>query len=411
MRSPADEDPLLSTERPIAYLVNRYPEANMTFIWREIEALEALGTRICRFTIRRGETALPDAASRAEQDATRIITGRGIAGLVLASLRVLCTRPAAFSRSLWTACRLGWGSERGVILHLAYLAEACALLPWLKQCKARHLHAHFGTNSAMVALLCHGPTEFDRAVSINLEEKIRRAAFVVAVSEFGRGQLYRWCPLEHWPKIHVVACGLDRTFLEASLADPPPVARRLVCVGRLVKQKGHVILVEAARQLVAAGLDFELTLIGDGPLRADLERLIRQRGLDRVIRLAGWLSTDDVRRAIRGSRAMVVPSFAEGLPVVLMESLALRRPVITTTIAGIPELVAAGVNGWLVPPGSVEGLAGAMRDALTADPVLLARMGEAGRASVLRNHDGAAQASKLLALFDAADKVPASTTA
>ncbi len=149
------------------------------------------------------------------------------------------------------------------------------------------------------------------------------------------------------------------------------------------------------------GLEFEIVLAGDGPLRGELEGLVRRSGLEERMRFAGWMSAAEVRDAILGSRALLLPSFAEGLPVVIMEALALGRPVITTAIAGIPELVEPGVTGWLVPAGSVDALASAMRSALQASPTQLAEMGRAGAARVAQQHDAAKEAQKLAELFRA----------
>jgi glycosyltransferase involved in cell wall biosynthesis len=391
--------------------MNRYPQGNQSFIWREIAGLEAMGIKVERFAVRRWAEALVDSTAIAERSKTRVLLDGRLTGLAAATLAALLTRPAAFLRAAWVACRLGRRSERGLLYHIIYLAEACLLRRWLARAGARHLHAHMGTNSAMVALLCrelggppysftcHGPTEFDRPVYIALGEKIRRAAFVVAVGEFGRGQLFRWCGHEHWKKIHVVRCGVDATFLAAEQVTPPPADPRLVCVGRLVEQKGHLLLMEAAARLAAEGMTFEIVVIGDGPMRKTLERLIHDRGLTRYVRLAGWMSNDAVREEIRRSRAMVQPSFAEGLPIVLMEALAMGRPVVATSVAAIPELVEHGISGWLVPPGSTDALATALRAVLTADPAGLQQMGLAGRQRVLANHDAGREAAKLAALF------------
>jgi len=395
----------------IAYLVNQYPQSSQSFIRREIAAIEQLGARVERFTVRSWPTPLVDERDREEQRRTRVLLNVGYPGLALATLRTLLSRPAAFYRALALALGIGWRSDRGVFYHLIYLAEACVLLKWLADCGAAHVHAHFGTNSTAVAMLCralggppysftaHGPEEFDGPRSLRLEEKIRHAAFVVAISQFGRSQLYRWCAHDQWPKIHVVRCGVDDLFLSVRRT-PPLDVPRLVCVGRLTEQKGQLLLVEAAARLAADGILFELVLVGDGPMRKDVEACIKRHHLCDRVRITGWMSNEQVREQIQQSRAMVLPSFAEGLPVVIMESLALGRPVISTTVAGIPELVRDGTSGWLVPPGAVGPLADAMREALRASPQELQRMGEAGAALVAERHNAATEAGKLATLFE-----------
>jgi glycosyltransferase involved in cell wall biosynthesis len=251
----------------------------------------------------------------------------------------------------------------------------------------------------------HGPEEFDKVKAIALEEKIQRSAFVVAVSSFGKSQLARWCSREQWSKIHVVHCGVDELFLTQTPSAVPDTPR-LVCIGRLSEQKGHLLLVEAAGQLAAEGLQFRLVFVGDGPLRTQIETSIARLNLQDHIEITGWASNAEVQQQILESRAMVLPSFAEGLPVVIMEALALGRPVISTYVAGIPELVEPGTCGWLVPPGSVEALTAAMRTALQTPVEKLEQMGREGAVRVAQQHDAAIEAGKLAALFRSSIETP-----
>jgi glycosyltransferase involved in cell wall biosynthesis len=280
------------------------------------------------------------------------------------------------------------------------------VVPWLKAFGATHIHAHFGTNSAEVAMLVHalggpsysftvhGPTEFDKPEFLGIGEKIRRAAFVVAISSYGRSQLYRWVGHAHWPKIKVVHCGLDPAFHDGA-ENPPNDKPRLVCVGRLCEQKGQLLLIEAVARLAAKGFRFELVLAGDGEMRGELESLIARHGLGSQVRITGWISGEAVRDEILAARGLVLPSFAEGLPVVIMEAMVLRRPVLTTYVAGIPELVTPGINGWLFPAGDIDALATAMEDCLSRPPEALQRMGEAARVRALERHSIDGEAAKL----------------
>jgi colanic acid/amylovoran biosynthesis glycosyltransferase len=174
-------------------------------------------------------------------------------------------------------------------------------------------------------------------------------------------------------------------------------------VGRLCEQKGQLLLVEAARALASRGVDFKLVLAGDGEMRGPIERLIARYGLQAQVRITGWISSAQVRDEILAARALVLPSFAEGLPVVIMEAMALRRPVLTTYVAGIPELVCQGDNGWLFPAGCVEALTEAMLDCLQQPVEVLQRMGEAACRRVLERHDIDTEAARLTRHF----KVPA----
>lgn len=395
----------------IAYLVNQYPLPSHSFIRREIAALEAMGAVVPRYSIRPCVAELVDPLDVAETSRTRAVLGVGGLGLLAALARTALARPLKTWNALKLAVRLGRRSERGLAVHLIYLAEACVLTGWLEAESIEHLHTHFGTNSATVALLVnalggppcsitvHGPKEFDHPRALALDEKIHRSAFMVAISEFGRSQLCRWAPHRDWSKIKIVRCGLDAMFL-ADEPTPPPAARRLVCVGRLVEQKGQLVLLEAAGRLHAEGEDFELVLAGDGPMRGEIEELVDRLGLEDKVKLVGWQSNGQVRDLIRNSRAMVLPSFAEGLPVVIMEALALGRPVISTYVAGIPELVQPGVSGWLAPAGSVDDLVEAMKAALNLPVERLYEMGRAGAERVAARHDAEIEAARLMSFID-----------
>ncbi|MBD2075035.1 glycosyltransferase [Phormidium sp. FACHB-592] len=397
----------------IAYLVNQYPKVSHSFIRREILGLEACGLEVVRFSIRSCSTELVDAADKAELKKTQVVLEAGVLALLSGLLQAVLTRPVRLLLTIQLAIKLGWHSERGMLRHLIYLVEACLLLKWFHEANVSHVHAHFGTNSTTVALLCralggppysftvHGPEEFDKVTAIALPQKVERAAFVVAISNFGRSQLYRWCPVAQWSKVHVVHCGVDSAFFN-STPTPIPSDPKLVCVGRLCAEKGQLLLLEAAGQLMRRGLAFKLVLVGDGPLRSELEATIARLGLHDHVEITGWADSDQVRQAILNARVLVLPSFAEGLPVVIMEALALGRPVISTYVAGIPELVEPGVCGWLVPPGSVEALMTAIQSAMEASPATLEQWGSAGAKRVAEQHNVVIEVGKLKTLFQSA---------
>jgi len=397
----------------VAYLVNQYPKVSHSFIRREILALESRGLEVQRIALRGWDDALADPEDREERRRTRYVLQAGMLALLLDVVLALVKRPIQFLAAMGLALRMARHAERPLPYHLAYLAEACRVAAWLRESGALHLHAHFGTNSAEVAMLAHalgapaysftvhGPEEFDAPRCLGIAEKVRRSAFVVAISAFGRSQLYRWVEPAHWPKISVVHCGLEPGFHQVAPA-PLPDVPRLVCVGRLCEQKGQRLLVEAAARLAAKGIALEVVLAGDGELRAELEARVQMNNLGRCVRITGWLSSAQVREEILAARALVLPTLAEGLPVVLMEAMALRRPVLTTYVAGIPELVRPGENGWLVPSGDVEALAAALEDVLARPAAELRAMGEAARTRALERHSIDTEAAKLAALFTSA---------
>jgi colanic acid/amylovoran biosynthesis glycosyltransferase len=392
----------------IAYFINHYPKVSHSFIRREIQALERQGFDVQRIALRGWDDHLPDIEDQRERERTRYVLQQGAWALILPTLRAVLRTPLRFFAAASLAVRMSRESDRSLPYHLIYVAEACRMLPWLTEFGARRVHAHFGTNSTEVATLAHvlggppysftvpGPDEFLRPMG--LDEKIRRSAFVIAISSFGRSQLYLRSRCADWPKVKVVHCGLEKSFYDNAMAHSaiPP---RLVCVGRLCEAKGQLLLVEAAARLAARSISFELVLAGDGPMRTAIETLIDERGLRNQVRITGWISSSAVREEILSARALVLPSFAEGLPVVLMEAMALRRPVLSTYVAGIPELVRHGEEGWLFPAGSVEELTNAMEDCLLRPPGDLQRLGDAGYDRVITRHSIDTEAGKLAELF------------
>ncbi len=392
----------------IGYLMNTYPVTSGTFIRREIEALEALGVAVSRFAIRRWSDDLVDPADRAEQARTHyLLSGRPVA-LVGAFLAELAANPAGIARALggWTRLVRNGG---GLVRHVAYMLEAAALKRAALREGIQHVHAHFSTNPAAVAMLsrlmggpgysftAHGPDEFLDPRASSLALKIENAAFVVAISHFARITLALAGGMGAWDKIHVVHCGLD-------LSDFPPSGASfednatLVCVGRLCPQKGQVLIPRAVAALAASHPDLRIVLIGDGESRGSVEAEVERLGLQGRIELTGWRANDAVREMVGRARALLLPSFAEGLPIVLMEALALGRPVVTTYIAGIPELVDRSC-GWIVPAGDEEGLAAALDEVMRATPADLAARGREGRRRVEAAHDIGASAAQLEALF------------
>ena len=381
----------------IAYLVNQYPKISHVFIRREILAVEREGFDVARFAIRRSSDPIADPIDVEEASKTHTLLDAGWMSLLHATLTNALSAPLHFLRAVLLAVSVGFRSNRGVARHMIYLSEACLLLRWFVHDGIRHVHAHFGTNSATVAMLCrelggpsysftvHGPEEFDNAGPLGLRQKIDRSAFVAAITSYARSQLFRLCDFRNWPKIKLVRCGVDASFFGP---EPTPIAdrRRLLSIGRLCEQKGQLLLIEALALLQREGREIDFVLIGDGELRDELERAITRHALVEKVRIVGWANGEAIRRALDESCALVLPSFAEGLPVVIMEAFARGRPVLSTFVAGIPELVVPGRNGWLVPAGSVEDLAEGLRQILDTPGARLEAMGRCGRDDAKRLH-------------------------
>ena len=399
-----------SSHTSIAYLVNQYPKISHSFIRREIQAIEKQGFEVLRLAMRGWDGELVDAADIDERSRTQYLLEEGALPLLLALCRTLLLRPVKFLRAIQLASRMSRRSDRPLWVHFGYLAEACAVLGRLRSTAVSHVHAHFGTNAAEIATLLHalggptysftvhGPEEFDKPEGLHLATKVQHASFVVAISSFGASQLRRWVNHAEWPKIRVVRCGIDERFLRHD-GLPRSDGNRLVCIGRLCEQKGQLLLVMAAAELARRGQAFTLVLAGDGDMRAEIESLVRHYGLTGRVRITGWLSSEGVREEILASRAMVLPSFAEGLPVVIMEAMALRCPVVSTFVAGIPELVIQGETGWLVPAGDVAQLVNAMQAVLQMPETEIAAMGSRGRQRVAAMHSAAGEARRLAEYF------------
>jgi glycosyltransferase involved in cell wall biosynthesis len=394
----------------VGYLINQYPKPSHTFIRTEMRELERQGHRVVRLAIRGWEETPGSPLDAEEQAATDYVLKAGVLALAIAMLIRTVRAPLAVGRALSVTWKLGRGSQAGLLKHLIYLLEACWTLQWAKQRQVTHIHAHFGTNTAAVATLVHalggpsfsftvhGPDEFDAPRQLKLREKAKAAAFVIAITSYCRSQLFRWVDPQDWSKIKIVRCTPDPTFLEAESATAE-FHGQLVCVGRLCEQKGQLTLIEALRRLAADGIRVRLVLAGDGPMRADIERAARAAGLESWVRITGWINSGQVKDELLAADALVLPSFAEGLPVVIMEAMALGRPVLSTIIAGIPELVREGCDGFLVPAGDSSLFADAIKRFLNLSDAQRQQLGANCRERVRHLHVPARQAAYLAELI------------
>lgn len=391
----------------IAYLINRYPTISHTFIRREIRAVEAAGHDVSRFAVRRPETALPDPADQEELDATThldAVPKSALLSELFKGLPLAIKRFVNLAKVWWRGGRL---SPKGLGYHLIYVAEAIVLAQRMKAAGVDHIHAHFGTNPAVLAdmvhaltdipfsFTVHGPEEFDNPGGLDLAGKASSAKFVVAISSFGRSQLMRWMPFDQWDKIKIVHCGLD--FSTFAAPEDIPSDAGLLFIGRLSEQKGVPLLIRAAAKVKDQIGRCPINIIGGGELESSIRTQISDLGLTEDVRLMGYKNSTEIQDALTASRALVVPSFAEGLPVVIMEAMAMGRPVISSTINGIPELVKDGVHGRLTIAGDVDSLADAMIEALSLSEKTLTAIGSAARDRVHERHNVQDQAGKLLA--------------
>lgn len=392
----------------LAYLLNSYPMTSTTFIRREIEAIEQTGLPVQRFAVRRWADTLVDPLDQAEQTQTRYLLSGNAVGLVLAFLADILTRPHRMARALPAWFRLIRAARGRFIHHIAYLMQAAALRRAAAKDGITHIHCHFSSNATAVAMLCrlmggprysftvHGPDELIDLPGAGIRAKIANASAVIAITRYCRDRLRDHADRTDWNRIHIVHCGLKLDDFPDTAG--PPAGSTLVCVGRLCPQKGQVHIPAAVAAVRARFTDLRVILIGDGESRAAIEAEVAKHQVDDMVMLAGWASNAEVRAVIGQARALLLPSYAEGLPIVIMEAFALRRPALTTTIAGIPELVDSNC-GWLVAPGDHDALVAAITDAMAATPEQLAAMGAEGRTRIEARHNLARIAPKLTAIF------------
>jgi glycosyltransferase involved in cell wall biosynthesis len=250
------------------------------------------------------------------------------------------------------------------------------------------------------SLAVHGSVEFYNVRQYALSAKLAHARFAVAISDFGRSQLMRLSAKERWPHIHVVRCGVDLDVYAPPLERSGRAgAAEVLFVGRLLHGKGLSLLFEAIATLRRRGLDVVATVVGDGPARADAERDVAAFGLSDHVRFVGSTGQDELRAHYARADIFCLPSFAEGIPVVAMEAMAMQLPVVTTHIMGIPELVTDGTEGLLVPPGRVDPLTEAL-ERLVRSPEERRGMGRAARRKVEREYDVARSAKQLRAVLE-----------
>ncbi len=398
--------------RRLAYLVSMMPALSEAFILREIEQLRLRGFDIRIASINRPDRA-PEQMTTAEAreaSAAYCVKGHGLPGALLAHAATLARRPFAWLRGLTAALALAGPDPKRIALWFAYFTEALMVGRWLRRTGAPHLHVHFASAASSVALLVHrsfrvpfsmtvhGPDEFYDARGQRLREKVADAALVVCISHFARSQLMMLSDPRHWPRLEVSRLGVDPARFKP---EPRGCAGpfELLCVGRLVPAKGQEVLLAAVARLVAQGRDLRLTLVGAGPQSDELRERVGSLGLVDRVALVGGVSQDHIAQYYRRAHCFALASFAEGIPVVLMEAMAMGLPCVTTRITGVPELIRDGIDGLLVSPSDAEGLAEAI-GSLIDDPNLCRRLAANARASVVAHYDLARNTARLAAIFE-----------
>ena len=383
----------------LVYLLSRYPAVSHTFFLNEVLALRKLGFDIDVASINR-----PDRAAEAmpaveveESNRTFYVKSAGALRSLLTLVRVLLLHPLVVTRGAFAASRMGGFNLRANLFSLLYLAEALILGDWMLAHGHNRLHVHFGGPVASVGMLTsiawgipysltiHGPEEFYDVEKYQLRRKVEQADLVLCISNFCRSQLMFITDPSHWDKMRVARLGVDpAVFTSHRKSLDRGRAVEILCVGRLAPQKGQSILIRACAQLKARGGELTVRLVGDGPDRKHLEELAQTEGID--VRFEGAKNHKEVHELLSSADIFALASFAEGVPVALMEAMSMSVPCISTSIAGIPELIRDGMDGLLVPASSVDDLALAL-GRLIDDPALRESFGAAGRARVISHYN------------------------
>lgn len=398
------------SEQACAYLVSRYPSVTHTFVANEVRALRAAGVRVETATVRRPPASEPLSASdREERERTWALLPAPPLRLLASHVAALVRAPGAYLGTLAAALRMAHAGGRARLWQLFYFGEAMMLWRWMRRRRVRHVHVHHANVSSDVALLAcryanragadppwtwsltlHGPTEFFDVDAHKLALKTADAAAVICISDFARSQVAALADPATLAKLHTVRCGVDLTAFRRAVPRDAASAE-ILCVAAMSRRKGHVVLLEAMPSVLERVPHAHLTLAGDGPERAFLERRAGELGVDGAVRFLGAVGHDAARALYGEADVFCLPSFAEGVPVVLMEAMAMELPVVATNVMGVPELVEDELDGLLVPPARADLLADALAR-LLSDPALRQRLGAAGRARVEADYDGAASA-------------------
>jgi colanic acid/amylovoran biosynthesis glycosyltransferase len=407
----------------VAYLTGRYPAISHTFIMREVRALRALGIEVDTFSVwSTDENLLLARADKEEYKTTYALLAPRLAYIARAHVMAVLTRPRRYLATARRAFKLRGPGLRGWGVAVTWLVETIVLWHQCRQRAITHVHAHLNGTAPTVALLLanfandldaggvgwtwsqtvHGPSEFYDTIGEHLAEKIRSATFVVCISDFARSQLMGLVEASHWPKLHVVHCGVDLDVFRPVDAQPvssgPSRTFRILNVGRLVSVKGHAALIEAVALVRGKNIDASLTIVGEGPARPELERIVAGLDLRSHVHLTGAVGQDEILELYRASDVFCMSSFAEGVPVVLMEAMAQEIPVIAPAIMGIPELIENGVNGILTRPGRPDQIADGL-SRLALSPELRLELGRNARRFIISDFDINQSAEKLRDLF------------
>jgi len=405
--------------RSLAYLISTYPTLSMTFVLREVIALRELGFRIETASINRPDRPESEltAVEAAEAKRTYCVKKHGTVGAIKAHLQTLLGSFVGYWRGLRLAFGLAGLDLGRFSLYLMYWTEALMVGQWMREKGLRHLHVHLASQAASVGLFVHhvfgfgysmtvhGPDEFYDAERQLLAQKIVAADFICCISSFAHSQMMKSSPYVYWHKFIVSPLGVDPERFASRPFRAAPDLFEILCVGRLTPAKGQHLLIDAVKRLAKEGRRVRLRLVGGGPEEAALREHAAQIEYPECVIFAGAVNQDRIRNFYAAADLFCLPSFAEGVPVVLMEAMAMEIPCVTTHITGIPELIRDGIDGLLVAPSDLDALAGALAR-LMDDAGLRERLGKSGRARVVEQYDLRRSVERLAGIF--VERVPPS---
>jgi colanic acid/amylovoran biosynthesis glycosyltransferase len=399
---------------PIAYVAQTFPALTQTFVYRETLALQDRGFNIVTCAIWRPDKGNLPQESRHLVDRSFYVFPISWLKFLKAHLNVFLTRPGKYIGTLLFVLTRKGESYRHRLRSCYHFLEAIYLAPELRKRQVRHIHAHFTINAATIALVlsrvlgitfsftAHNIFFTDRLL---LKEKVRAARFIVAISEFTKQFLTGLVVAEHFGhKIHVVHCGLSPD--DFAPADPKPQGGvpLLLFVAQLTERKGAPVLIEACRLLAERGVAFRCVVVGDGPQKPLVEQLVKRYALQQVVELIGSLHQEDVKSYLERADVFVLPCVTasngdmDGIPVSLMEAMAMEIPTVSTYVSGIPELIENEESGLLVNEKDEVALANALQR-LLEDQALCAKLGKNGRHKVIQEFNIHKSASQLATLY------------
>jgi colanic acid/amylovoran biosynthesis glycosyltransferase len=385
---------------------------SMIFIIREVVQLREMGFHIDVASInppdrkREGLTAV----EFQESSQTYYLKEHGLAGALQGLLQTLLTNPAGYFRGLRLILTLGGADLKRLILNFGYFTEALMVGLWMKRIGQRHLHIHLGTQAASVGLYVrrvfgfpisitvHGPDDFFDVYGQYLAHKVEAADFICCISSYARSQLMRVSPYSQWNKLLVSRLGVAPEVFSPRPCNPSPDVFEILVVGRLTPAKGQHMLIDAVDQLLRQGRRVRLRIIGEGMDMSSLREQAARIAVPGSVIFEGAVDQDSIRTLYAAADIFCIPSFAEGIPVVLMEAMAMEIPCVSTHITGIPELIRNGVDGLLVAPSDLDGLVEALAK-LMDDPALRERMGKSARTRVMELYDLRRNVERLATIF------------